>query len=82
MPIEADLVQRTMHLSQSDRAELARQLIVSLETDPLDVNVDQAWEAEIARRITAYDQGEMTSVDARDAIARIRASLRSEEARE
>ena len=75
MSIEADLVERTMHLSPSDRADLALQLILSLETDPPDENVDQEWGAEIARRTAAYDRGEMSSVDARVAIARIRASL-------
>jgi len=75
MSIEADLVERTMHLSPGDRADLALQLILSLETDPRDENVDQEWGAEIARRAAAYDRGEMLSVDARNSIARIRASL-------
>ena len=76
MPIQADLVERTMHLPLRDRAELARQLILSLETDPPenDVDVEQEWAAEIQRRIDAYDRGETISVDADEAIAKIRSS--------
>lgn len=59
-----------MHLSQSEPAELALQLIASLETDPPDENVDQDWAAEIERRIAAYNRGDVEAVDAEEAIAR------------
>jgi len=75
MPIATDLVERAMHLSREDRAELALQLIVSLETDPPDENVEQEWAAEIGRRIAAYDRGEMAAIDADEAISKAEASL-------
>ena len=78
MSIHADLIERTMHLSPADRAELASKLILSLESEPPEIEqeVEREWEEEIQRRLDAYDRGETTSVQADEAIARIRSSLR------
>ena len=78
MAIEVELVDRTMHLSVQDRAELARRLILSLE--PADVveteeEVAAAWSSEIERRLLAYDQGQIKAVDWRDAVDRARAAI-------
>jgi len=76
MAIEADLIGRAMNLSSVDRAELARQLILSLEPTPVDGAAADAWEDEIERRLVAYERGETTPVEWRDAVERARASLR------
>jgi len=80
MPLASDLVTRVLDLSPADRAELARQLILSLESQPPDPDADAAWEAEIERRLTQVDRGEVTLVDWRDSIERIRASLKNRKA--
>jgi putative addiction module component (TIGR02574 family) len=75
MAIEADLVERTMHLSEADRAELARRLILSLEPGEIEADVERAWEIEIERRISAYEKGEANAVDWPDAVKRAKAAL-------
>ena len=59
-------------------AELARQLILSLETVALDAgdDVDTAWEAEIDRRLAQVDRGEVALRDWRQSIERIRGTLK------
>ena len=76
MALQSELIERTMHLAREDRAELARQLILSLETTEPDAGVDEAWEREIARRSEQVDRGEAPLVDWREAIKLSRASLR------
>ncbi len=45
-----------LQLSELERAELARDLVRSLDA-PEDANTDKAWEREIARRLSAIDAG-------------------------
>ena len=78
MAIELELVDRTMHLSAQDRAELARRLILSLE--PADVveseeELAAAWSSELERRLAAYDKGQIKAVDWRDAVDRAKAAI-------
>jgi putative addiction module component (TIGR02574 family) len=78
MSIHADLIDRVMSLPANERAELARQLIVSLEPDVTDAqaDVDAAWETEIERRLGQVDRGEVELRDWRQSIERIRETLR------
>ena len=62
-----------MHLSVSERARLAQRLLASLDEDS---EVEQAWAAEIDRRIAAYENGDTTLVPAAEVFARIRTRLR------
>ncbi len=77
MTLQADFVDKVMSLSVEDRAELAKQLLLSLE--PPNANtpeeVEAAWAAEIKRRLEQVDRGEVTPIDAREAIAGARRSL-------
>jgi putative addiction module component (TIGR02574 family) len=75
MAIKQELVSTALDLSADDRAELARQLILSLEPAEVDADADSAWEAEIEHRLQAIDRGETTSVEWRQAIERARSSL-------
>jgi putative addiction module component (TIGR02574 family) len=75
MAIKQELVTIALDLSADDRAELARQLILSLEPLEIDADADAAWEAEIESRLQAIDRGEVTSVDWRHAVERARNSL-------
>ncbi|MBV8209690.1 MAG: addiction module protein [Burkholderiaceae bacterium] len=62
-----------MKLSAEERANLAQRLIASLSED---TELDQAWAAEVERRIAQIEAGKTVLVPAADAIARARAALR------
>ena len=54
----AALLANALRLSEEARAELAAELIASLD-GPRDVDAQEAWEAEIRRRIEAIESGQM-----------------------
>ena len=76
MAIETDLTERVLRMPAADRADLARQLILSLESEEPQVDVDPAWETEIERRLAAFDRGEVAPVDWRESVERARNSIR------
>jgi hypothetical protein len=51
-----------LEMPHAQRLALAR-LILDLEGGPADPNADAAWEAEIAARVKAYDEGRLETVD-------------------
>jgi len=55
------LYDNALHLPDSERAELAAWLIESLDPD-VDREVDEAWDAEIKRRIDELDSERVTAV--------------------
>jgi putative addiction module component (TIGR02574 family) len=61
-------------LSEADRAELAHELIVSLD-EPHDNEAGVAWDREIVRRIAEIDAGQATFLDRAEFRRRMRASL-------
>ncbi len=65
----ADLAQRGLALSEEDRARLAELLLASLDAEPPS-EVEVAWEAEIKRRLGAYDRGEVQAIDAEEVFAK------------
>ena len=52
------LLADALRLSESARAELAAELLASLD-GPADTDAQRAWEAEIGRRIAAIESGAM-----------------------
>jgi hypothetical protein len=64
--LEAEL----LRLPREERARLAELLAESVDSE-----VAAGWEEEIARRLQAYERGEMEAVDAREALARLRAKF-------
>ena len=50
------VLEEALDLSPADRAELAGQLIESLDPE-IEKNVEEAWDAEIARRLRDVDAG-------------------------
>lgn len=56
-----DLYEQAAHLSAEDRAELAGKLLESID-DPSDVGVEEAWAAEIERRIAEYRAGRVKTI--------------------
>lgn len=61
-------------LSEAERAELAHELIQSLDS-PRDNGVEDAWEQEISRRIGEIDAGQADLVERAEFRKRIRAKL-------
>jgi putative addiction module component (TIGR02574 family) len=64
-----------LELPPQDRAALAHDLLASLD-GPADANAEEAWEAEITRRLDELESGKAHTVDADEALRRIDARLR------
>ena len=64
------LLEYAMKLSDEERAALAGLLIDSLDSE-VDPDAEQAWSAEIKRRIDAIDRGETQLLSWSEARARI-----------
>jgi putative addiction module component (TIGR02574 family) len=63
MSLEMDrLLNEALQLSGNERAELADQLLRSLDEGEKDEGYDEAWAAEIARRIEEADRGDIPSI--------------------
>jgi len=71
-----DIFNAAMSLSSPQRAELARQLLLSLEAETVDEDVDGAWGEEIEKRRQAIRAGQPLR-DWEDVLADIRKSLAS-----
>ncbi|AXS81608.1 MULTISPECIES: addiction module protein [Marinobacter] len=61
-------------LSESERAALARELIMSLD-GPRDDAVEQAWNDEIARRVSKVQSGKATLLSREEFRSKMRARL-------
>lgn len=61
-------------LSESERAALARELIMSLD-GPRDDSVEQAWNEEISRRVSKVKNGEATLLSREEFQSKMRARL-------
>jgi hypothetical protein len=64
-----------LKLDKSDRAELAKSLLFSLEEKEIDQEIEQAWIEEVARRKKELQSGEVESVSAEEVIANARELL-------
>lgn len=61
----AELVARGRAFSPQDRERWAEQLLESLN-EPAAAMRDDAWEAEIERRLDEYDRGQVAAIDAEE----------------
>ncbi|WP_282451101.1 addiction module protein [Marinobacter bryozoorum] len=61
-------------LSESERAALARELIMSLD-GPHDDSVEQAWNDEIVRRVSKVKSGKATLLSREEFRSKMRARL-------
>lgn len=64
-----------MKLSESERAELALELIKSLDA-PAEDGVAEAWDSELTRRIAQIDSGQAKLIDRAEFRERMRAKLK------
>ncbi len=71
-----DLQSQIFALPATERADLARQLLLSLENDSFDDDVQRAWAEEAERRSVAYQQGETDSRDWQELVNEMRESLK------
>jgi putative addiction module component (TIGR02574 family) len=60
-----------LKLAEPDRAELARELVASLD-GTTDADAGKAWEAEILRRISEIDAGTARLIDREEFSKRLR----------
>ncbi len=70
-----ELSKKAQALTLEERAQLARQLMESIEREP-DPGVQAAWEAEIADRIARYERGEARLIPAEEVFAAARRPAR------
>ena len=66
----ADILKQALRLPPEARAALAGSLLDSLD-EPLDLDAESAWEAEIAARIREIDEGKVILIPWAEARARI-----------
>ena len=67
----AELERSARLLSPEERARLAEAMTESLR-DAIPQDVEAAWEAEIKRRVEAYERGEVTLIPAEEVFAKAR----------
>ena len=70
-----DIRQDALSLSLGDRAELARELIASLD-GPSDADAQAEWDKEICRRINKLRSGQATLLETEEVLTRIRERLK------
>jgi putative addiction module component (TIGR02574 family) len=69
--IVGELAERSRRLAPEDRSRLVELLLESLHEPPL-ADIEAAWEAEIVRRVQAYQRGEIATHAAEDVFAEAR----------
>ena len=72
MPTGDEFRTQLFALPAQERADLARQLLLSLEDERFDEGVQQAWAEEADRRSIAYEKGETESRDWQESVDEIR----------
>jgi putative addiction module component (TIGR02574 family) len=72
-----DLKARALQLAPSDRDELIRTLIESIDGEPEGTpeEIARAWEEEISRRIADFEAGKTKGVPAEEVFAKIQALI-------
>ena len=72
MPVTLkELEAQARSLSPEERARLAESLLESLRDAPI-TEIENAWDAEIAERVAAYDRGELPTFTAENVFAEAR----------
>ena len=67
----SELSQRAQHLSPEERAQLAQELVESLQQEvPPDVGT--AWDEELRGRVASYERGDVKLIPAEDVFAEAR----------
>ena len=70
-----DLQNEVLRLPSADRGRLAIAVLDSLDDEPADEGVAEAWATEVLARSAAYSRGELQAVDWRAALQEIESDL-------
>jgi putative addiction module component (TIGR02574 family) len=65
------VLEEALKLTANERAEVAEQLIASLDEAP-DTNVEQAWQEEIQKRLQQIERGEVKTIPWEEVKRRLR----------
>ena len=68
---------KALALSEAERAELASDLLASLD-GPADSNLSKAWDVEMCRRINVIERNPELLLGADDVLARAKARIRGQ----
>src|ERR1700730_14073427 len=75
MTTTSQVLDAAMALNPEQRAELAHRLLLSLEPAEIDEDADQAWAAEIRRRLDAVRDGHVILRDWDEALHKMREAI-------
>lgn len=64
------VLEEALKLTANERAEVAEQLIASLDEVP-DTDVEQAWQEEVQRRLQQVERGEVKLIDSDTVMAEL-----------
>ena len=67
------LESEALKLTPGERAALAQRLLASLDED---AEIEEAWAAEVGRRIADVERGAVQVIPIAEALARVRAALK------
>jgi putative addiction module component (TIGR02574 family) len=74
MPTRLEVLEaEALKLTDSERASLAQRLLASLDEN---AEVEEAWAAEVERRIAAVERGEIQDIPIAEALATLRTGLK------
>lgn len=74
MGIQLEMLEsEALKLTSGERAALAQRLLASLDED---TEIEEAWAAEVERRIADVESGVVQVIPISEALAQVRASLR------
>jgi putative addiction module component (TIGR02574 family) len=77
MTTPSQVLDAALALNPDQRADIAHKLLLSLEPTDFDKDADEAWAAEIRRRLQAIREGRFPLRDWDEALASIRQALHS-----
>lgn len=66
-----ELAEQGKALAPEDRSRLVDMLLVSLHERP-SAQIEAAWDEEAARRLAAYDRGDLQAIDGEEVLAQAR----------
>lgn len=69
------VIEEALRLPVDVRAALAGELLESLDGGAADPGYEEAWSAEIKRRLDALESGEMATISVEEFLARLDGSL-------
>ncbi len=69
-PVVHELLERALHLGETERASLAGALIESLH-GPAEPGISAAWDAEIQRRVAELESGSVETIPWSEVRARL-----------